>query len=74
MSYRTRRELLIHIIPRYREAENKEKQSILNEFIASSCYSRKYAICLPPELGLLQRVYERCGVVGLPLVATNGVW
>ncbi len=43
MSYRTRRELLIQIKPRYREAENKQKKSILDEFVASTGYSRKYA-------------------------------
>jgi hypothetical protein len=46
MSYRTRRELLIQIKPRYREAENKQKQSILDEFVASTGYSMKYAIQL----------------------------
>lgn len=46
MSYRTRRELLIQIKPRYREAENKQKKSILDEFVASTGSSRKYAIRL----------------------------
>ena len=46
VSYRTRRELLIQIIPRYREAKNKQKKSILDEFVASTKYSRKYAIRL----------------------------
>ena len=46
MSYRTRRELLIQIKPRYREAEYKHKKSILDEFVASTGYSRKYAIQL----------------------------
>lgn len=35
MSFRTRRELLIQIIPRYREAGRSQKKSILDEFVAS---------------------------------------
>ncbi len=46
MSYRTRRELLAQIIPRYREADQNQKQSMLNEFVASTGYNRKYAIRL----------------------------
>jgi len=46
MSYQTRRELLISIIPRYREADRNQKKSILDEFVASTGYSRKYAIRL----------------------------
>jgi len=36
MSYRTRRELLASIIPRYRDADRNKKQSMLNEFVAST--------------------------------------
>lgn len=46
MSFRTRRELLIQIIPRYREATRNQKKIILDEFVASTGYSRKYAIRL----------------------------
>lgn len=46
MSFRTRRELLIQTIPRYREAGRNQKKSILDEFVASTGYSRKYAIRL----------------------------
>ena len=49
MSFRTRRELLLQIIPRYREADRNQKKSILDEFVASTGYSRKYAtrlLCL----------------------------
>lgn len=46
MSFKTRRELLVQIIPRYREAYRNQKQSILDEFVASTGYSRKYAIRL----------------------------
>lgn len=46
MSYQARRELLIRIIPRYREADRNRKRAILDEFVASTGYSRKYAIRL----------------------------
>ena len=46
MSYRTRRELLVQMIPRYREADRNQKQCMLNEFVASTGYNRKYAIRL----------------------------
>ncbi len=46
MSYRTRRELLAQIIPRYREADRNQKRSMLNEFVASTGHNRKYAIRL----------------------------
>lgn len=46
MSYRTRRELLVQLIPRYREADRNQKQFMLNEFVASTGYNRKYAIRL----------------------------
>jgi hypothetical protein len=46
MSYQSRRELLAQVVSRYRESNHKQKSIILNEFIASSGYSRKYAIRL----------------------------
>lgn len=46
MSFSTRRELLARVAPRYREASKKQKTVILNEFIASTGYKRKYAIRL----------------------------
>jgi hypothetical protein len=46
MSYQSRRELLVQVVSRYREATHKQKSIILNEFIASSGYARKYAIRL----------------------------
>ncbi len=46
MSYKTRRELLIQLIPRYRESDRVQKRSILDEFVASAGYSGKYAIRL----------------------------
>lgn len=44
MSYQARHELLVQVAPRYREATRKQKSIILDEFIASTGYSRKYAI------------------------------
>jgi len=46
MSFLTRRELLVQLVPRYKEASREQKTIILNEFIASSGYARKYAIRL----------------------------
>jgi len=46
MSFSARRELLVKVAPRYREAGRKQKSIILNEFIASTGYKRKYAIRL----------------------------
>ena len=46
MSFQTRHELLARVVPRYREADRKQKTIILNEFIASTGYKRKYAIRL----------------------------
>lgn len=44
MSQRSKRELLATIRPRYRKASKKEKQKILDEFVAVTGYHRKYAI------------------------------
>ena len=46
MSFQTRHELLARVAPRYREADRKQKTIILNEFIASTGYKRKYVIRL----------------------------
>jgi hypothetical protein len=46
MSFQARRELLSKVSPRYREANRKQKTIILDEFIASTGYKRKYAIRL----------------------------
>ncbi|NQT61841.1 MAG: transposase family protein [Candidatus Marinimicrobia bacterium] len=46
MSFKTRRELLVHVIPRYREADRNQKKYILDEFVSTTGYSRKYAIRL----------------------------
>jgi hypothetical protein len=44
MSFQSKRELLVQVAPRYREASRLEKSVILDEFIASTAYARKYAI------------------------------
>ena len=46
MSFYAKRELLATVVPRYREGSKKLKSIILNEFISSTGYSRKYAIRL----------------------------
>ena len=46
MSFKSKRELLNQVIPRYRESNRKQKNLLLDEFIASTGYSRKYAIRL----------------------------
>ena len=46
MSHRSRWEYLRAIYARYRQADRKLKQVILNEFCANTGYHRKYAIRL----------------------------
>lgn len=46
MSLQARRELVAAVGPRYQQASKKEKQRILDEFIAATGYHRKYAINL----------------------------
>jgi hypothetical protein len=46
MSYRARQELLTRVAPRYQEARGKEKSRILDEFVVTTGYARKYAIRL----------------------------
>jgi hypothetical protein len=46
LSYRSKRELLLQIAPRYREASSTLKTIILDEFVAATGYARKYAIRL----------------------------
>ena len=52
MSQQSRRELLAVVVPRYRAAQGTDRKRILNEFVASSGFHRKYAIQLlnhPPK-------------------------
>ena len=52
MTIRSRRELLAAVTVRYARARSRERESILDEFVASTGYNRKYAIHLlhhPPS-------------------------
>ena len=46
MSLQSKRELLYQVAPRYRESDRRQKSVILNEFVATTGYARKYAIRL----------------------------
>lgn len=46
LSFRSKRELLLQIAPRYKEASLALKTVILDEFVAATGYARKYAIRL----------------------------
>jgi hypothetical protein len=46
MSLASRRELLAVTAPRYRAAQGSERSRILEEFVASTGYHRKYALTL----------------------------
>lgn len=46
MSLKSRRELLAAVAPRYRKASATERSLILDEFVASTGYHRKYALSL----------------------------
>ncbi len=46
MSFRSKRELLAQVAPRYQQASHTHKSIILDEFVAATGYARKYAILL----------------------------
>jgi hypothetical protein len=46
MGLETRKELLVHVQKRYKQAKRPEKKKILDELIATTGYRRKYAISL----------------------------
>jgi integrase-like protein len=52
MSFLAKRELLVQVAARYRDATGHQKSHILDEFVAATGYARKYAIHLltRPEL------------------------
>jgi hypothetical protein len=52
MSFQAKRELLVQVAGRYRDATDRQKSPILDEFVAVTGYARKYAIRLltQPEL------------------------
>ena len=41
MSFPSKRELLVQVAPRYREAGNQEKATILDQFVAATGYARE---------------------------------
>ena len=60
MSFKTRRELLVKVMPRYREASRNQKKTMPDEFVAVTGYTRKYAIRLltskkPPVVSKIYR-------------------
>lgn len=67
MSQRSKREMIEAIRPRYLKADKAEKEQILDEFVATTGYHRKYAIRLlkhgPKPRGLKKagrkKVYQR---------------
>lgn len=64
MSFQGKRELLVQVWPRYREAARKARATILDEFLSSTGYARKYAIRLlnspaPEFTGPITRPRER---------------
>ena len=84
MSQHSRRELLAVVVPRYRAAPGTDRKRILDEFVASSGYHRKYALHLlnhppkaPPPRKKRQRVPRYSTAVQRALItcwhATNGI-
>ena len=65
MSYRSKRELLAQVAPRYQQASHVQKSVILDEFVAATGYARKYAIRLLtrpplPAPAQIRRPVPRC--------------
>ena len=84
MSQRSRRELLAVVVPRYRAAHGADRTRILDEFVGSSGYHRKYAVHLlnhppkaPPAHKKRQRVPRYNAAVQRALIvcwhATKGI-
>ena len=44
MRFQAKRELLVQVAARYRDASHAQKSVILDEFVAATGYQRKYAI------------------------------
>src|SRR2546422_11543463 len=75
MSQHSRRELLAVVVPRYRAAHGTDRTRILNEFVASSGYHRKYAIQLlnhPPKAPPARKKRQRALITCWH--ATNGMY
>jgi hypothetical protein len=59
LSFRSKRELLLQIAPRYKEASPALKTVILDEFVAATGYARKYAIRLLSQPAAPKLTIER---------------
>src|SRR4051794_17670700 len=64
MSFQGKRELLAQLVARYQEAPYQQKRIMLDEFVAATCYARKYAIRLltrptPPVVAPISRPRPR---------------
>jgi len=55
MSVQSKRERLLHVACRYREAAPAQKTMILDEFVAATGSARKYAIGCSPNQRHLRR-------------------
>lgn len=59
MSFQAKRELLAQTAARYQAASHAQRRQILDEFIAVTCYTRKYASRLlrhpPPVVAAISR-------------------
>ncbi len=55
MSFRSKRELLAQVAPRYQQAGHAQKSGILDAFVAATGYARKYAIHLLRQSPVLPR-------------------
>jgi len=73
MSLRSRRELLAVVAPRYKQANRKAKQPILDEFVAVAGYHRKYAIGLLNGYRATQAVRSAPARKGRPRLYTAEV-
>ena len=77
MSQRSKRELVETIRPRYLKADKAGKEHILDEFIATTGYHRKYAIRLlkngpPPKR--LKKAGRRKVYQGDVVLALEQIW
>jgi hypothetical protein len=77
MSQLSKKELLEAIRPRYRKANKVEKQHILDEFVAATCYHRKHAIRILKQ-ELLRKKNKKRGrqkvYQGEVVVALEQIW
>jgi hypothetical protein len=64
MSTKSKRELLTTVSPRYVTASGADKQRILDEFVATTGYHRKYAT-VPKDL------HARCPAYARPALADH---